>query len=66
MAILALPAMDQSGAGLPGVFPPLKDNEVVLEDDPTEHIQTIVNGLQGKNDLMVSVTVHQCQLSEHS
>lgn len=37
-----------SGDGLPGVFPPLKDNQVVLEEDPTEHIQTIVNGLQGK------------------
>jgi mono/diheme cytochrome c family protein len=37
-----------SGTGLPGVFPPLKANQVVLGDDPTEHIQTIVKGLQGK------------------
>ena len=37
-----------NGAGLPGVFPPLANNAVVLDVDPTEHIETIINGLIGK------------------
>ena len=37
-----------SGAGLPGVFPPLASNAVVLAEDPAEHIKTIINGLTGK------------------
>lgn len=37
-----------NGAGLPGVFPPLVNNVVVLDDDPSEHIKTIINGLSGK------------------
>ena len=37
-----------NGAGLPGVFPPLANNAVVLNDDPTEHIRTIIEGLTGK------------------
>jgi len=37
-----------NGAGLPGVFPPLKGNAVVLDDDPSEHILAILEGLQGK------------------
>lgn len=37
-----------NGAGLPGVFPPLKGNSVVLDDDPSEHILAILKGLQGK------------------
>lgn len=37
-----------NGAGLPGVFPGLVNNSVVLSEDPTEHIETILNGLSGK------------------
>ena len=36
------------GQGLPGVFPPLKGNAVVDNGDPTEHIHTVLLGLQGK------------------
>jgi cytochrome c oxidase cbb3-type subunit 2 len=34
-----------SGEGLPGAFPPLKGNDVVNDDDPTMHIQVVLNGL---------------------
>ena len=37
-----------SGAGLPGVFPPLKGDPVVTAEDPTEHIRIVLHGLQGK------------------
>lgn len=37
-----------SGQGLPGAFPPLAGNAVVLDDDATEHIHTTLFGLQGK------------------
>ena len=37
-----------SGTGLPGLFPPLNVNAVVTADDATDHILTIVNGLQNK------------------
>jgi cytochrome c oxidase cbb3-type subunit 2 len=37
-----------AGAGLPGVFPPLKGSGVVNKDDPTKHIQTVLDGMQGK------------------
>lgn len=37
-----------NGAGLPGVFPPLKSNPAVLADDPTDHIIAILNGLSDK------------------
>ncbi len=37
-----------SGAGLPGVFPPLKGDPVVVTEDPTEHIRIVLQGLQGK------------------
>ena len=37
-----------SGAGLPGLFPPLNVNAVVAAVDATGHIVTIVNGLQNK------------------
>lgn len=36
------------GSGLPGVFPPLKGNSVVLDDDPAEHIRIVLEGLSGK------------------
>ncbi len=36
------------GTGLPGVFPPLKGDPVVNAEDPAEHIQIVLNGLQGK------------------
>ena len=37
-----------SGAGVPGVFPPLAGNGVVISSDPTEHIRVVLRGLQGK------------------
>lgn len=37
-----------TGQGLPGVFPPLKDNAVVTTPDPAEHIRTVLRGLSGK------------------
>lgn len=36
-----------SGEGLPGVFPPLKGSGVVNKDDPTKHIQIVLNGMKG-------------------
>lgn len=36
------------GSGLPGVFPPLKDNSVVLDADPTEHIKAVLDGVADK------------------
>ena len=38
-----------SGMGLPGAFPPLKDNLVVLDSNPEEHIETILRGAHGRN-----------------
>jgi mono/diheme cytochrome c family protein len=37
-----------TGEGVPGVFPPLRGDPVVNDPDPTLHIQTVLNGLQGK------------------
>lgn len=37
-----------TGLGLPGVFPPIAGDPVVTADDPTEHIQIVLGGLQGK------------------
>ena len=37
-----------SGEGLPGVFPPLKNDPVVNADDPTEHVETVLNGAHGR------------------
>jgi cytochrome c oxidase cbb3-type subunit 2 len=37
-----------NGKGVPGTFPPLAGDPVVTAKDPTEHVDTIVNGLQGK------------------
>lgn len=37
-----------NGQGLPGAFPPLAGNSVVLDIDPTEHIRTTIFGIQGK------------------
>src|SRR5262245_45012031 len=42
------PCHQLTGQGLPGVFPPLKDNAVVTAPDPTEHIRTVLRGLSGK------------------
>src|SRR5262249_27845217 len=42
------PCHQLTGQGLPGVFPPLKDNAVVAAPDPTEHIRTVLRGLSGK------------------
>jgi len=36
-----------NGEGLPGAFPSLKANAVVNDSDPTSHIHTILQGLQG-------------------
>jgi nitrite reductase (NO-forming) len=37
-----------TGMGLPGAFPPLKDNPAVLNADPTKQISVILHGLQGE------------------
>lgn len=37
-----------NGQGIEGVFPPLAGDPVVTDEDPTEHIQTVLYGLQGK------------------
>jgi len=37
-----------NGAGLVGVFPPLKGNSVVLDDDASEHILAVLQGIEGK------------------
>jgi cytochrome c oxidase cbb3-type subunit 2 len=36
-----------SGEGLPGAFPPLKGNEVVNDNDATQHILVVLHGLHG-------------------
>jgi len=36
------------GQGMPGVFPPIAGDPVVTADDPTEHIDIVLHGLQGK------------------
>ncbi len=36
-----------SGAGLPGVFPPLAGDAVVVADDATEHITIVLHGKSG-------------------
>ncbi|MGH8124526.1 MAG: multicopper oxidase domain-containing protein [Rhodanobacteraceae bacterium] len=38
-----------TGMGLPGAFPPLKGDPVVLNPDPTVQIQTILHGAHGRN-----------------
>lgn len=35
------------GTGLAAVFPPLVGNQVVLDDDPSEHIRTVLDGKSG-------------------
>ena len=42
------PCHQQTGTGLPSVFPPLAGDPVVNAADPTEHIHTIFHGLQNK------------------
>jgi len=42
------PCHQQAGTGLPNVFPPLAGDPVVNAADPSEHIHTILHGLQGK------------------
>jgi nitrite reductase (NO-forming) len=37
-----------TGMGLPGAFPPLKDDPVVVNADPTEQIDTILHGAHGR------------------
>jgi nitrite reductase (NO-forming) len=37
-----------TGTGLPGAFPPLKADPVVLNPDPTEQIDTILHGAHGR------------------
>ena len=38
-----------TGMGIAGAFPPLKGNAAVLDPDPTTQIDTVLNGLHGKN-----------------
>lgn len=37
-----------TGMGLPGAFPPLKGDPVVLDANPAKHIQAILHGVQGQ------------------
>ena len=37
-----------TGTGLPGAFPPLKGDPVVLNPDPAEQIETVLNGAHGR------------------
>lgn len=37
-----------NGQGIEGVFPPMAGDPVVTAEDPTEHIQIVLYGLQGK------------------
>jgi len=37
-----------TGQGLPGVFPPLVGSATVSGKDPSEHLRTVLDGLQGK------------------
>ena len=37
-----------SGTGLPGVFPPLKGNPAVVDENPQVHIEAILNGVANK------------------
>jgi cytochrome c oxidase cbb3-type subunit 2 len=36
------------GKGIPGACPPLENDPVVNDKDPTEHIQTVLNGAHGR------------------
>ncbi|AWV90717.1 cytochrome-c oxidase [Bradymonas sediminis] len=36
------------GQGMPGVFPPLVGDPVVIDEDPSDHIRIVLEGLQGK------------------
>lgn len=38
-----------TGMGLPGAFPPLRADPVVLNPDPSKQISTILHGLHGEN-----------------
>ena len=38
-----------SGEGIPGVFPPLRGDGVVLATDPTRHIRVLLEGIQRAN-----------------
>jgi nitrite reductase (NO-forming) len=37
-----------TGMGLPGAFPPLKDNPAVLDPDPAKQLDVILHGLHGQ------------------
>ncbi len=37
-----------SGMGIPGAYPPLKSNLVVLDADPAKHIDVVLRGLHGQ------------------
>ncbi len=36
------------GSGLPGVFPPLKNNPAVIDSNPAIHIRAVLHGVTGK------------------
>lgn len=38
-----------TGTGLPGAFPPLKDNPVVQDPDPRKQIDVVLHGLHGES-----------------
>lgn len=37
-----------NGEGIPGVFPPLAGDPVVVDEDPTRHIEVVLFGMQGE------------------
>jgi nitrite reductase (NO-forming) len=37
-----------TGMGIPGAYPPLKGNPVVMDADPTKQIDVVLHGLQGQ------------------
>jgi mono/diheme cytochrome c family protein len=42
------PCHQPTGQGLPGVFPPLAGSATVRDKNPSEHLRTVLDGLQGK------------------
>ena len=52
-----------SGRGLPGVFPPLAGNPVVLAADPNDIVKVVDNGIRGRNGF-VAMPAFKIQLTE--
>jgi mono/diheme cytochrome c family protein len=52
-----------SGRGIPGVFPPLAGNGVVLASDPNDIVKVVDNGVPGRNQY-VAMPAFKVQLTE--